>query len=488
MARRWTPQRLIILRRVRVAICVVALVLTSAMTFVFTARKTVALTVNGSTRTVQTYAMSVQRLLQEQHVDLKTHDFVDSTSGNSLNDHAVVTVRSAYQTTITINGKQVPFWTVATSANQLIGFFKENDQQAAKITVDIGNVYNQLTGGLVINKDGPVTVIADGKTSIAPNGRLTAASILDSKGITLGKDDRVGVEEDGGTTILRVRRVTHGQQTRMVSIPFGTQTITDSSLQPGQTVIRQQGTTGQRREVYDVTYVDGTAESETLVSKTTTRLSLDNIIAVGPAKATDSSSPSVGTGSGASGQQDKKSPQGSSSGSPSSSPSGSSSSSSSSTAGQSQSESSGSSAPTEATPSTPTHTQTAAPTPTSTPTPTPAPAPAPAQTQSTYWHASVADAQTYAAGAAAQYGWTGQNWTDLVSLWNRESSWSWSAENSSSGAYGIPQSFPGNKMAQFGSDWRDNAATQIQWGLSYIKQTYGSPSAAWANSNRYGWY
>ena len=38
-----------------------------------------------------------------------------------------------------------------------------------------------------------------------PNGKLPAASILDAKGITLGKEDRVSVEKDGKTTILRVR-------------------------------------------------------------------------------------------------------------------------------------------------------------------------------------------------------------------------------------------------------------------------------------------
>ena len=101
---------------------------------------------------------------------------------------------------------------------------------------------------------------------------------------------------------------------------------------------------------------------------------------------------------------------------------------------------------------------------------------------------SPAQAQAYAAGAAAQYGWTGQNWTDLVKLWTRESSWLWYAENASSGAYGIPQSLPGSKMAAFGANWRDDAAVQIDWGLSYIAQRYGSPSKAWEHSEQVGWY
>ena len=104
------------------------------------------------------------------------------------------------------------------------------------------------------------------------------------------------------------------------------------------------------------------------------------------------------------------------------------------------------------------------------------------------WHATVAQAQAYAAGAAAQRGWTGNDWDCLVKLWTRESSWLWYAENASSGAYGIPQSLPADKMAAFGANYRDDAAVQIDWGLWYIAQAYGSPSKAWQHSEQVGWY
>ena len=262
-----------------------ALTLTSALAFGVGARKSVALTVNGETTTVTTYAMSVDRLLQEQGVKIKTHDLVESTSPTSmLKNHDVVNVQSAYQTTITIDGQEVPFWTVASSAEQLLDFFNQNETEAAKITVNISNVYNKLTGGLIINQKGPVTVIADGKSSVAPNGKLPAASILDAKGITLGKEDRVSVEKDGKTTILRVRRVTHGEETRTKEVPFGTQTIIDPNLQPGEVTIRQEGENGEIQQTYAVTYVDGVKESETLTEEKTTKIAIDKVIAVGPEK------------------------------------------------------------------------------------------------------------------------------------------------------------------------------------------------------------
>lgn len=476
MARRWTPQRFVTLRRIRVIACIAATSITLAGSFAFTARKSVALNINGQTTQVTTYAMTATRLLEEQGVDIKTHDIVTTSSGDQLANHAVVTVQSAYQTTINIDGTAVPFWTVATSADQLLGFFEENQNNAAKITVDIKNVYNQLTGGLVINQSGPVTVIADGKSSVAPNGKLPAASILDSKGIVLNKEDRVSVEKDSDETILRVRRVTHGEETRTSVIPFSTQTIIDPNLAEGQADVRQQGVNGEKTQVYDVTYVDGVAESETLKSETVTTMAIDQIIAVGAAKSdtdkgSDKKSDSADNGKADSGSNNQHESSGnnanntgdknnSSSGNNTNTDTNNNAGNTGNTGGgtNNNSGSSGSDSGTTTTPS------------------------------GRLWHATVAQAQAYAAGAAAQRGWTGNDWDCLVKLWTRESSWLWYAENASSGAYGIPQSLPADKMAAFGANYRDDAAVQIDWGLWYIAQAYGSPSKAWQHSEQVGWY
>lgn len=102
--------------------------------------------------------------------------------------------------------------------------------------------------------------------------------------------------------------------------------------------------------------------------------------------------------------------------------------------------------------------------------------------------ASPAEAQAIAQGMIAGYGWGGDQFSCLVSLWNRESGWNYAAYNSSSGAYGIPQALPGSKMGSAGADWQTNAATQISWGLGYIAGRYGSPCGAWSHSESVGWY
>lgn len=93
---------------------------------------------------------------------------------------------------------------------------------------------------------------------------------------------------------------------------------------------------------------------------------------------------------------------------------------------------------------------------------------------------NVAAAQAYAAQAIGRYGWGADQDDCLVLLWNMESGWRANAYNPSSGAYGIPQAWPADKMASAGADWMTNANTQIDWGLAYIRSAYGTPCGAWS--------
>lgn len=72
-------------------------------------------------------------------------------------------------------------------------------------------------------------------------------------------------------------------------------------------------------------------------------------------------------------------------------------------------------------------------------------------------------------------------------LWDRESHWNVRA-GTPSGAYGVPQAYPGYKMARFGADWRTNAVTQVKWGRHYVKARYGTFCRALSFQTAYGWY
>lgn len=73
----------------------------------------------------------------------------------------------------------------------------------------------------------------------------------------------------------------------------------------------------------------------------------------------------------------------------------------------------------------------------------------------------------------------------LIKLWNQESGWNPKAKNASSGAFGIVQSLPASKLP---NGENSTAQQQIDWGLGYIVQRYGSPQAAWAHEVANNWY
>lgn len=85
--------------------------------------------------------------------------------------------------------------------------------------------------------------------------------------------------------------------------------------------------------------------------------------------------------------------------------------------------------------------------------------------------------------------WDASQWDCLDELWTNEAGWAVTKSNyAGSGAYGIPQALPGNKMSAAGADWETSASTQITWGLGYIADRYGSPCSALVFKHANGWY
>jgi len=89
---------------------------------------------------------------------------------------------------------------------------------------------------------------------------------------------------------------------------------------------------------------------------------------------------------------------------------------------------------------------------------------------------------------SAKYGWDAKQFSCLNILWTQESHWNFKARNGASGAFGIPQALPADKMKIMGADWRTNPTTQIKWGILYIKLRYKTPCNALKHEFKVGYY
>jgi len=80
--------------------------------------------------------------------------------------------------------------------------------------------------------------------------------------------------------------------------------------------------------------------------------------------------------------------------------------------------------------------------------------------------------------ARQEQGWEWKDWEALLELWERESNWRANALNPKSTARGIPQAMGSLNPETMSDEWLADPKAQIQWGLNYISNRYGSPSKA----------
>ena len=113
----------------------------------------------------------------------------------------------------------------------------------------------------------------------------------------------------------------------------------------------------------------------------------------------------------------------------------------------------------------------------------PAPAPASSAPKSA---SSAAPKGSFKDYAMAKVG-SAEQFSCLEKLWGKESGWNPNAQNPTSTAYGIPQ-FLDSTWKSTGIAKTSDGYRQIDAGLIYIENRYGSPCGAWAHSQSTGWY
>lgn len=101
---------------------------------------------------------------------------------------------------------------------------------------------------------------------------------------------------------------------------------------------------------------------------------------------------------------------------------------------------------------------------------------------------SSADPRAIARSLMAEYGFSASEFGCLDALWVSESDWDPTADNPTSSAYGIPQALTGGTHDNLPADYMTNPVSQIEWGLWYIKNSYGTACAAWEFKQANNWY
>ena len=421
---------------------------------------TVMLEVNGVSRPVTAWGNTVADALKVANVSVGSGDLVQPGVAETVREGDTIVVRTSKAYTVTVDGEPRTLWTTAASADSILA-----DAAPLGTTVtlaaDRSASRDELTP--LVSRARNVIVNADGTTrEVAVRPGQDARGILEAAGVSVHALDRVTVENDAtGELAITVSRVTRGQATETVDIPFSETTTTSSDMFVGESQVTTTGVNG----VTTWTVWQEKDGDQVLTSVPITEHSTSQPVTQVRSEGTKEATPTALVAAGIDPKatlEEKTESDGTTSvryraklGSISTK--------------EEIAEITGEAKNADQ--------ATAA-----------AAAAAAAEAGAVPTTYSGEDPRSLAKPLVAAQGWSDSEYQCLVLLWNRESQWNPYAENASSGAYGIPQSLPGSKMASAGADWRTNPITQINWGIGYIKGRYGTPCSAWAHSNAVGWY
>jgi uncharacterized protein YabE (DUF348 family) len=264
--------------------------------------KTVTLTVDGASRTVDADADTVQALLADEQVPVSSRDIVAPGLNAPLKDGQQVVVRYARQLTVTVDGVKRTYWTTALTVDDALNVLNIR-ADGARLSASRSMPLGRQGLDLAISTPKLVTLTADGRTRALRTTAQTVAQLLAEQGVTVDADDKLSVGAADAVVdklTVTLERISHRQTALVETVPFGTVRTTSSKLYVGQTKVVTKGKPGARRAVYDVVRTDGKKTSRTFVSATLVTAPVDQVVQVGT-KHKPKPKPTSGGGSGGGG-------------------------------------------------------------------------------------------------------------------------------------------------------------------------------------------
>ncbi|MFH8615175.1 ubiquitin-like domain-containing protein [Streptomyces sp. NPDC017979] len=221
--------------------------------------KSIRLTVDGVPRTLHTFADDVGELLDQEGLDVGSHDIVAPAPGTDLVNGDDVVVRYGRPLTLTLDGVRRRVWTTAETvedALRQLGVRAEGAHLSASRSAAISRRGTVLD----VRTERAVTFLADGRARTVRTNAATVAQALAEAGIALSGQDTTSVPGDGfprdGQTIT-VLRITASREVREEPVPYDVVRTADPTAFVGTEVVVRPGRPGARRVTHALRSVNG---------------------------------------------------------------------------------------------------------------------------------------------------------------------------------------------------------------------------------------
>ncbi|MBD0840796.1 DUF348 domain-containing protein [Streptomyces sp. TRM68416] len=245
--------------------------------------KAIELSVDGTPRTLHTFADDVTELLAEQGVEVGAHDVVAPAPGADLNSGDEVAVRYGRPVRLTLDGRRRQVWTTARTVDEALRQFGVR-AEGAYLSVARSLRIGREGLALDVRTERSVTIMADGRARTVRTNAATVREAVEEAGITLRGQDTTSVAlasfpRDGQT--VTVLRITGTKEVREEQIPFDVERTEDPSLFKGTEVVEQSGQPGLRRVTYSLRTVNGVKQKPRRIRTETVREPRTQVVKVG---------------------------------------------------------------------------------------------------------------------------------------------------------------------------------------------------------------
>jgi uncharacterized protein YabE (DUF348 family) len=225
------------------------------------ARKTVTVSVDGSTKQVSTFGDTVADVLNKEHITVGAHDAVAPAPSASISDGTRIAVSYGRPLKLTVDGKARTYWTTATSVNDALAAIGQRFSASADLSQSRSTFISRSGLSLVVHTPKRITITnGAARPHKATTTGVTVGQALRDLHLRLDRNDSVSPHRNArvtdGTKIV-VTRIAVTLQKKVQPVGYGTVVRDDASLYTDQTRVARPGKTGRERVTYRVVRRNG---------------------------------------------------------------------------------------------------------------------------------------------------------------------------------------------------------------------------------------
>lgn len=249
--------------------------------------KSVTVDIDGEAHQVSTYADTVGEVLEDEGINVGSHDALSPSPNAAINDDGKIVLQRGRQLHMTIDGEKRDMWVRATTVGEALQQLNLSTE-GAKLSHDKDKEIPLNGMSLEIKTVKNITLFDGGNAPQAmKTTAVTAGELLSDLKMTLGAEDTIAPGADVKITDgaeVRVTRngVTVINQTEVIEPPV--QTIDDPNADKGTQVVVDPGAAGERIATYRITIKNGNEVAREEIGSKTTKEAKPKVVRVGTKK------------------------------------------------------------------------------------------------------------------------------------------------------------------------------------------------------------